>query len=417
MIKNTFIAALVALLGAFAVITELMTIDAADSVKVTLILEAPHSDSPVYIVGNHGSLGPWRPDGRALEWDGTAYTVTLTLEPGFELEYNFTKGSWDEKAVGPSDTIMPNSTLTATDGLAARHVIAGFSKSHERLIADVAGSGLQGTIEHWLDVSSEFLSETRHVAIWLPPQYHDDPSIRYPVIYMTDGHALFDPRMSSDGTDWGADEAMVAGAEAGRHPWAIIVGVWNTNRRISEYSPWHEGPNYARFLIEELKPRIDAAYRTKIGREDTFHAGSSMGGLVSYMLIRDHPEVFSACGCLSAHVSFSEGMMAAYKSGNGLTEDTGLTFIEQDILAGKTVPAGQRMMLDYGTEGLDAAYEGPHLKLREQLQQSGFREGEDFTVERVEGAGHNVQAWRKRIGTHFEFMLGRPSNDQEAQND
>jgi enterochelin esterase-like enzyme len=57
--------------------------------------------------------------------------------------------------------------------------------------------------------------------------------------------------------------------------------------------------NYAAFLTEELKPRIDREYRTKPDAEHTGVMGSSLGGICSLALAWEHPEVFGRAGCLS----------------------------------------------------------------------------------------------------------------------
>jgi predicted alpha/beta superfamily hydrolase len=41
--------------------------------------------------------------------------------------------------------------------------------------------------------------------------------------------------------------------------------------------------NYLKFVVTELKPFIDATYRTLHDQKNTFIMGSSMGGLISPM--------------------------------------------------------------------------------------------------------------------------------------
>ena len=51
--------------------------------------------------------------------------------------------------------------------------------------------------------------------------------------------------------------------------------------------------------MKKLKPLIDKKYRTLPDRENTAVAGSSMGGLISFMLAWEYPDVFSKAACLS----------------------------------------------------------------------------------------------------------------------
>jgi glycosidase/predicted alpha/beta superfamily hydrolase len=268
-------------------------------------------------------------------------------------------------------------------------------------VDDVDNSGIVGTLISWRDVSSTFLSESRHVQIWLPPGYDDDPTRHYRTIYMHDGQNLFDPRVASWGIDWGIDEAMMRGVEAGQFDPAIIVAAWSSAQRGREYSPWQDAPQYARFLVEELMPRVNAEFRTLPGADDTFTMGSSAGGLLSYYLVKNHPGSFSACGCVSSHFAFSAADIDV------MTEDTDSTpYIIRDIESGDTVPEGVRFYFDYGTETLDATYESDHEPVRTWLLKQGLIEGQDFQMRKFEGAAHSEAAWRARVGDQLDWLLG-----------
>jgi predicted alpha/beta superfamily hydrolase len=60
-----------------------------------------------------------------------------------------------------------------------------------------------------------------------------------------------------------------------------------------------EGGQYVDFLVKTLKPFIDKNYRTEKGRENTFVAGSSMGGLISMYALLKYPKVFGGAGVFS----------------------------------------------------------------------------------------------------------------------
>ena len=141
-----------------------------------------------------------------------------------------------------------------------------------------------GTVESYQDVPSAHVA-ARNVDVWLPPGYAAHPRKRYPVLYMHDGQNLFDPALSYIGVDWGVDEAMTKLIAEGRAREAIVVGIWNTPLRLQEYMPRKpvagaslpigvEGmgelpaasivsDRYLAFLVHELKPFIDATYRTR----------------------------------------------------------------------------------------------------------------------------------------------------------
>ena len=121
---------------------------------------------------------------------------------------------------------------------------------------------------------------------------------------MQDGQNLFDDFESFSG-EWGVDELMDSLIAAKVKP-SIIVGISNGKNRLNEYNPYDNekfgagtGKAYAEFLVKDLKPYIDSAYRTLPGRESTTIAGSSMGGLISYYAALAYPEVFGRAGIFS----------------------------------------------------------------------------------------------------------------------
>jgi len=149
------------------------------------------------------------------------------------------------------------------------------------------------------------LNRQRTVRLYLPPSYASAPERRYPVIYMHDGQNLFDDATSYAG-EWGVDETLDAMARA-RGFEAIVVGIDNgADKRMAELNPFDhpqfgpgEGEAYVSFIVQVLKPHIDAHYRTQPGRASTAVFGSSMGGLISDYAIRRHPGVFGKAGVFS----------------------------------------------------------------------------------------------------------------------
>ncbi len=373
-------------------------------------MRVPEGTGTVYLAGSLPQLGPWRPNGLALAGEGRERTARVTAPAGTALEYKLTLGSWDREALSPSGTVPGNHRLLLERDTVVTHEIGAFKRDPRDYIADWPGSGALGRLVYWTDVPSAFLGPTRHVEIWLPPGYDSAASTRYPVLYMSDGQNLFDPRIANTGVDWGVDEAVVRLVERGVIPPIIVVGVWSTAERGPEYSPWHGASRYARFLIEELMPRVNAEFRTRTGPEGTAVMGSSMGGLLSFYLVMHHPEAFGACGCVSTHFPISEAVVAEhFRDMTTATRPDTTPYVLRDIAAGLRVPPNARFWFDYGTEGLDASYAPSHAAVREWLVRQGLREGTDFVVRAYPGATHNEAAWRARLEDPLAFLFGRRS--------
>lgn len=263
-----------------------------------------------------------------------------------------------------------------------------------------------GTVKRFLNFESKFV-ESRHVDIWFPPSYSENPEKRFPVIFMHDGQNLFDPEKSFIGVDWGIDETMTELSEK-ENLEAIIVGIWNSPKRYPEYMPQKPIENlgeeekeefmekygsewisdsYLKFIVEELKPFVDSTFQTLPNRENTFVIGSSMGGLISLYAICEFPEVFGGAGCISTHWVVWDGLV--------------LDYVKNHLPSPKT----HKIYFDYGTETLDAEYEPYQLKADELMKKAGFERDKNWITKKFEGHEHSERAWRKRVNIPLKFLL------------
>ncbi|MCX7882132.1 MAG: alpha/beta hydrolase-fold protein [Brevinematales bacterium] len=151
--------------------------------------------------------------------------------------------------------------------------------------------------------------DPRNIVIYLPPDYFTSTH-RYPVLYMHDGQNLFDNqktglRGAGSPIKWNVDQALEKLLSEHKVSPCIIVGIFNTAKRIEEYAPPTNSSergllgNYARFIVEELKPWIDTTYRTDPSPQATGVMGSSLGGLASFYLHMWYPDVFGFSGIVS----------------------------------------------------------------------------------------------------------------------
>jgi alpha-glucosidase len=148
------------------------------------------------------------------------------------------------------------------------------------------------------------LNRKRQIRMYVPPGYATSNK-RYPVLYMHDAQNLFDDATSFAG-EWKVDETLDALSKEGKLE-LIVVGIDNGgDKRITELNAWDnprfgaaEGKQYTDFIVNTLKPYIDASYRTLPDRAHTAIMGSSMGGLASHYAIAQYPQVFSKAGVFS----------------------------------------------------------------------------------------------------------------------
>jgi predicted alpha/beta superfamily hydrolase len=240
---------------------------------------------------------------------------------------------------------------------------------------------------------SKFLPGERDIIVYLPAGYDANPSTRYPVLYMQDGQNLFDPATAFGGNDWhmGATaDALIAKREI--EP-LIIAGIYNTGeRRIGEYTPNRDkklgggrAAPYARMLIGEIKPFIEAEYRIRSGPESTGLGGSSLGGLVSLFVGLRAPDIFGRLAVLSPSVWWNKRWIVGFVSRSRIT-------------------ARPRIWLDAGTAESQNA-EADARCLHGALITKGWQPEIDIHFEIIPGGEHNEAAWSQRVGPLLKFLF------------
>lgn len=145
------------------------------------------------------------------------------------------------------------------------------------------------------------------------------------------------------------------------------------------------GDRYGRMLVEEVKPFIDARYRTLDGPAHTGLGGSSLGGLITLHLGLRYPDVFGRLAVLSPSAWWDDRVVVR----------------EVGALPGTT---GQRIWLDMGTAEGAMMLDGARA-LRDALAAKGWREGADLRYVEVPDAAHHETAWAERVEPLLRFLF------------
>ena len=173
--------------------------------------------------------------------------------------------------------------------------------------------------------------QKRRAYIYLPDFYDIDESRRYPVMYMFDGHNVFVDEDATYGKSWGMKNYM----DWNRKPLIIVAVECNHvgNMRLREYAPFDyensehghidsQGARYMEWLVNTLKPYVDANYRTLPDRNNTIIAGSSMGGLMAMYGVAAYNHVFQRAACLSPSLWVDPAQVIAMVARADLKKDT-----------------------------------------------------------------------------------------------
>lgn len=288
-------------------------------------------------------------------------------------------------------------------------------------IAAQTSSHLIGKVDHFENFKSAYV-RPRNVDVWLPEGYNKKE--KYAVLYMQDGRMLFDAKNGSDeeGTDeWQIDETITALVKAKKIRKCIVVGIWNTGAtRHSEYYPQKslqylsaekreritnnllaknpQSDDYLLFMTKELKPFIDKKYSTYTDRRNTFVAGSSMGGLISFYAISEYPQIFGGAACLSTH------FMGAVSPADILDK-----FVPNSIKEyfSRNIPSPQnhRIYFSYGTTGFpESFYKAFQTPIDELIKAKGYT-NENWLTKEFEGDEHAEKSWAKQLPVMLELLL------------
>ena len=236
--------------------------------------------------------------------------------------------------------------------------------------------------------------QPRRLYIYLPQKYTVS-EMRYPVLYMFDGHNVFYDSHAAYGKCWGMKEYLT------RTKLPLIVAAIECNpegkRRMNENAPWEMNmPRFGQleglgkvtmdWMTGPLKQYIDENYRTLPDREHTMIAGSSMGGLMTLYAVTAYNEVFSRGAALSP--TFAAGGKHLHK-----------------LMSGTPLRSTTRVYMDVGTAEIAP---NKHSRLAELFKGAAelTKAGAEAAARVVPGAEHNEAAWEKRIPVFMDYLWG-----------
>ena len=254
--------------------------------------------------------------------------------------------------------------------------------------------GYEGTmVKKWNITIPKLSGDTpRRVYLYLPLSYEKKKDMRYPVMYMFDGHNVFFDSDATYGKSWGMHKYMDQTQKD-----LIIVAVecnHEGNKRLEEYSPVTfenatlgkikgRGRSYMNWLVHELKPFIDENYRTLPDRNNTILAGSSMGGLMALYGCCVFNHVFQRAACLSPSIWVSPGKVI-------------------ELIARARIKNDTCIYMDYGSKEMfnhaanpEALISASHMLLTKRV---------NLAVRVVPGGNHSEASWEKQIPIFMDCL-------------
>lgn len=161
----------------------------------------------------------------------------------------------------------------------------------------------------------------------------------------------------------------------------LILGLYSGDRMAEYTKPGYE--RYARSLVEEVVPEVERrGVRTEHHRRYRSVWGSSLGGVVSFYTVWQHPDVFGAAVCMSSTFSHKDDLIdrvfAEPPRDVGFYLDSGWPGDNYEVTVGMAMALVSRGW-DYGRNLLHLCF--PH-------------------------AGHSESAWGTRLHLPLQFLNG-----------
>jgi predicted alpha/beta superfamily hydrolase len=214
----------------------------------------------------------------------------------------------------------------------------------------------------------------------VPPGYYENTLSTYPVAFMQDGQNLFFPEEAFMGSDWQVDDTRDTLSAMCAIEDFIFVGIYSEDRMLDYTKPGYE--LYAKSLAEEIVPEAEKRLRVGTHRRHRSVWGSSLGGVVSFYSVWQHPEVFGAAVCMSS------------------------TFSHKDNLIDRVLAEPRRDVGFY----LDSGWPGDNYEvtvgMAMALVSRGWRYGHNLFHLAFPMAEHNEKAWGMRLYLPMQFLNG-----------
>lgn len=225
------------------------------------------------------------------------------------------------------------------------------------------------------------LKRTRGLYVYVPPDYDQSPSRKYPVLYLRHGGGDVESNWSTDGRAGVILDNLLAQRKA--VPMLIVMTNGNTDGSWAGGSSAEAMDLLGKELLSDVIPFIEKNYRAMPGRENRAIAGLSMGGGQAFTIGLRNLDTFATVG------EFSSGLLSDAKF---QLDQYMPGFLEKPEVANRKL---QLFYLGCGAE--DPRYPG-HLNLADLLKERGIRHQFAGTP-----GGHEWKVWRHLLAD----FLGR----------
>ncbi len=221
------------------------------------------------------------------------------------------------------------------------------------------------SIYYW----SEINGLERHINVYVPAEYEQNPDKKYPVLYLVHGWGEDENGWSNQGHMANIMDGLIAAGKA--VPMIVVMpsGDIKTNSDVRQASG-----DVTKIYAENLIPYIDKTFRTKTDKQNRAMAGLSRGGMQTTMTVFANMDKFAWMGTFSGFFVRGDDVVGAF---NGVFKDPAAFDKQMNLL-----------FISTGTE------ERNPKEQVEKLKAHGIK---NIVFHESQGTAHEWLTWRRAL--------------------
>jgi enterochelin esterase family protein len=231
----------------------------------------------------------------------------------------------------------------------------------------------RGAIEEFM-IYSQILGNQRPIRVYVPPDY-EQSQVAYPALFINDGIAYLETAKLQVTLDY-----LIYAGEI--RPVVVVCIPPIKDGREHEYG---NNPDFADFICDKVVPRIQKRYRVINDPDHRAIMGADLGGLISFYIALNHPEIFRRVAGQSSHFGYRQGEIF------NLLPQADLSLYSFYISCGTY----ETHIGDAGVNFIDMYY-----RMRDSLRTGRARFGYH-----EEAAGHSWGFWRDDLPRLLKYLF------------
>lgn len=145
----------------------------------------------------------------------------------------------------------------------------------------------------------------------------------------------------------------------------------------------------------DLINHLVSTYRLLEAPEARWICGTGHSAAEALQLVLNRPDLAGRAACLSTSFEGAEGAPPLHSP------------LLRELEERTQLPAGVKLLLDYGTIGLDECYEPYHRDVGSIFRAKGWKNDREFRITRTAGGSHDSTSWQNRFGPALSWLAGR----------